>query len=192
MGELVTSTLEAEETIIERGLATFMEVGEALGRIRDQRLYKQTHSSFDAYCRARWGFGRNYGDKQIRAAREVVLELGTGVPIPQTEGEARRLRELRERVAAEREYTTEELNARAADPNREWKWAGLSSPEKPPDDRVIVSTDTELDRDRLMAEFGIKIEGEKVLSDGRRVVVRLDLPRTVKAKVVKVVRPDAG
>jgi len=46
------------ETIIERGLATFVEVGTALLDIRRDRLYRETHETFEAYCRERWGFGR--------------------------------------------------------------------------------------------------------------------------------------
>lgn len=67
------------EGVIERGLETFVEVGRALMEIRDQRLYRETHKTFEAYCRERWGWGRNYANKQITAA-EVAKELGTTVP----------------------------------------------------------------------------------------------------------------
>lgn len=89
-GELVSTRLAELETVIERGQQTFVEVGNALAEIRDQRLYKETHATFEAYCRERWGFGRNYANKQIAAAHGVAA-LGTDVPIPKTEGEARAL-----------------------------------------------------------------------------------------------------
>jgi hypothetical protein len=46
--------------------------------------------TFEAYCRERWGWGRNYVNKQIAAA-EVAANLGTNVPKPQTEAVAREL-----------------------------------------------------------------------------------------------------
>ncbi len=33
---------------------TFYEVGNALLQIRDERLYRQTHSTFEEYCREKW------------------------------------------------------------------------------------------------------------------------------------------
>ena len=44
---------ECEERI-GRGLATFVEVGEALTRVRDGRLYRTSHRTFEAYLRERW------------------------------------------------------------------------------------------------------------------------------------------
>jgi len=78
------------ETIIERGLATFIEVGNALIVIRDERLYRERYPTFQAYCQERWGWGRNYVNKQIKAA-EVARALGTDVPIPANEAQAREL-----------------------------------------------------------------------------------------------------
>lgn len=85
--------LEECESIIERGLASFIEVGEALLRVRDQRLYRSTHKTFQGYCRERWGWSRRYVNYQIQAA-VVVRNLGTGVPIPETEKQARALAQL--------------------------------------------------------------------------------------------------
>ena len=45
--------LQCLERIIERGLQTFYEVGTALLEIRDASLYRQTHPTFEAYCRQR-------------------------------------------------------------------------------------------------------------------------------------------
>jgi hypothetical protein len=82
------------ESVIERGLATFVEVGQALLRIRDERLYR-TYKTFEEYCKERWKWGRNYVNKQIAAA-EVVKNLGTNVPNVKgiTEGQMRELTPL--------------------------------------------------------------------------------------------------
>jgi hypothetical protein len=105
-----TRRLAALEAVIESGLRTFVEVGNALFEIRDQRLFlEQGFPTFDAYCRRRWPWGRNYINKQIAAA-EVVRNLGTTVPTPVTERQARELARLtpeRQReVAATIDFTT--------------------------------------------------------------------------------------
>lgn len=43
------------EAIARRNLDTYIEVGNALASIRDERLYRDTHASFEAYARDRWG-----------------------------------------------------------------------------------------------------------------------------------------
>ena len=82
------------ESIIERGLKTFVEVGGALLAIRESKLYRQGYGTFEEYCQERWGMQRNYANKMI-AASEVVQNLGTIVPIlPATESQARPLTQL--------------------------------------------------------------------------------------------------
>jgi hypothetical protein len=55
--------------VIEKGLATFIEVGRALERIRDQRLYRESHNTFEDYCKDRWGITRAHAYRQIEAAQ---------------------------------------------------------------------------------------------------------------------------
>ena len=75
------SRREELEHIIQVGLGTFYYVGSALLEIRDSRLYRSTHATFEDYCRDRWKMARNYANKLILAA-VVVANLGTIVPIP--------------------------------------------------------------------------------------------------------------
>ncbi len=85
-------TLAQLEAIIERGLQTYIEVGEALLEIRDGRLYRQSgYGAFEAYCRERWGWSRRYANYQIQAAK-VAVNLGTIVP--KNEAQARELAAL--------------------------------------------------------------------------------------------------
>ena len=76
-GELAILTAEQEieldrcEAVIRRGLDTFVEVGTALLKIRDGDLYKRDYSTFEDYCRERWGFTRMHASRMIAAA-EVV------------------------------------------------------------------------------------------------------------------------
>lgn len=83
--------LLALEVTIERGLTTFVEVGAALLEIRDSRLYRTTHSTFEDYCRDRWEMNVRYANRIIAAA-EVTRNLGPAGPIlPATERQARPL-----------------------------------------------------------------------------------------------------
>jgi hypothetical protein len=52
--------LYACEEVIGSGWNTFAQVGLALARIRDLRLYKTDYHTFDAYCRVKWQYQRIY------------------------------------------------------------------------------------------------------------------------------------
>lgn len=60
LSEKDQNQLERCEDIIGRGLGRFFEVGSALLKIREKRLYRGTHPNFEVYCRERWGIGRSY------------------------------------------------------------------------------------------------------------------------------------
>jgi len=55
------------ETIIESGMKSFLVVGRALLKIRDSRLYRDSHRTFDDYCRDRWGMTRMRASQLIAA-----------------------------------------------------------------------------------------------------------------------------
>jgi phage N-6-adenine-methyltransferase len=59
------------ETIIEHGLHTFVDVGTALLKIRDSRLYRTAFDTFEDYCRQRWGLKRQRAYELIDAATVV-------------------------------------------------------------------------------------------------------------------------
>ncbi len=69
--DYATMSLEQCECIIARGHQTFIAVGQALLEIRDRRLYRETHATFEAYCRERWGFKRVQAHNYISAAKVV-------------------------------------------------------------------------------------------------------------------------
>ncbi len=87
------------EKIIEHGLAKFVEVGKALLEIRDSRLYRETHVTFEAYCRERWRMSRSHAYRQIKAA-EIAGLLSPIGDIPVTESQARALALMRDEPIA--------------------------------------------------------------------------------------------
>ena len=80
------------ERVIERGLKTFIEVGDALALIREERLYRDTHATFEEYCRGRWDFDSSRARQLISAAKTVTLVTVGGQPAPASERVVRELR----------------------------------------------------------------------------------------------------
>lgn len=68
---LVLTSLAEHEAVIEKGLASFLDVGNALIAIKADQLYKTTHATFEDYCQERWGIGRSTGYQLIVAATTV-------------------------------------------------------------------------------------------------------------------------
>jgi hypothetical protein len=88
------AALTSYEDTIQRGLATFFAVGNALAAIRDSRLYRADYASFESYCQARWNMSRPRAYQMIDAA-EVVNNLSTIVDIlPTRESQVRPLTKL--------------------------------------------------------------------------------------------------
>lgn len=84
--------LTSYEVVIEQGLQSFVEVGSALMRIRDERLYREAFGTFEAYCQERWNLSRFYVHRLIEAS-EVVEMLPIGNR-PTNESQARELAKL--------------------------------------------------------------------------------------------------
>lgn len=97
--EVEISSLQDCERRIQQGLKTFVEVGEALITIRDGRLYRDTHGTFEVYCSEKWGMTRRYANLLIESS-ETVAVLGTIVPtLPSTESQVRPLTPLKDTPA---------------------------------------------------------------------------------------------
>jgi hypothetical protein len=76
-------TRKAElEQIVQYGLEKFLEVGLALRELRNSRLYRVEHPTFEAYVQARFGLHRSAVDGVIRSAQvaQVLLEAGLELP----------------------------------------------------------------------------------------------------------------
>ncbi|MEI6871640.1 MAG: hypothetical protein WCL08_05100 [Verrucomicrobiota bacterium] len=80
--------LDSYESRIEKGLSSFIDVGEALTAIRDARLYRAEHGTFEDYCRVKWGMSDNYARRLIVSSEAVkTVPMGTVT----TERQAREL-----------------------------------------------------------------------------------------------------
>ena len=67
--------------------------------IRDRRLYRETHATWEAYLEERWQWSRSYAHRNIEAAKYAeTLPMGNK---PANEREARRMMDAQRREEAE-------------------------------------------------------------------------------------------
>lgn len=90
--------LLACEKIIHSSKREFVRVGLALEEIRDKKLYRIKHGSFQEYCIKRWGFQRSYGYQLIESAK--VAEKLSGKTDTLTEAHAHALAKVPEEKRA--------------------------------------------------------------------------------------------
>ncbi len=74
--------LAALEAVIDRGLASFVEVGEALLEVRDSKLYRVGYATFEAYCKGRWGLSQSRSYQLMDAATIAGVLSSTTVELP--------------------------------------------------------------------------------------------------------------
>lgn len=68
---------------IREGLASFVEVGQALVEIRDSRLYRQSHKTFEDYVAQRWGISARHAYRLVDGA-----QIATNLLRPEPVGDA--------------------------------------------------------------------------------------------------------
>jgi hypothetical protein len=83
--------LQELESVVEQGLQTFYEVGKALDEIRENKLYRETHKTFEAYCQAKWGIARRTAYQFIDAAQVMKNLCAIAHKIPTKENQVRPL-----------------------------------------------------------------------------------------------------
>lgn len=94
LSEAEAADLAHCEEVIERGMQTFYETGAALATIRDTKLYRTNHATFESYCHERWGLSRKRGYDLIAAAGVVSNVSPIGDILPANEAQARPLAAL--------------------------------------------------------------------------------------------------
>ena len=67
--------------------------GEALLEIRDSRLYRIEHGTFEAYCKSKWGMSRTFTFNTIESSKATKNVLNCEHS-PKTESQARPLTKL--------------------------------------------------------------------------------------------------
>lgn len=156
------------EAVIERGVRTFVETGTALLAMREERLYRDTHATFEDYCQDRWQFSRPRAYELMTAADVVSAMADTDVPPPANERQARELARTPEPERAEVwretvERTNGKPTAAAVREVREEHGSGAvpeplppaspTAPEPSPAVTAFLDSDPKLQRARYLHEF---------------------------------------
>ncbi|MGI8684004.1 MAG: DUF4326 domain-containing protein [Acidimicrobiales bacterium] len=116
------ASLESCEAIIEAGLETFYEVGQALAYVRDTELYRAQYVTFHAYLKERWGFSFSWANRLMSSA-DVVKSLAATPTPPASVAVAEELAPLptglREQVWDEAVATTSRVTGGRPNPTAE-------------------------------------------------------------------------
>ena len=77
--------------LVERGVS---KAWKSFQVIRDRRLYRETHATFEQYCNERWERGRNYVNKLILAGETQAYLSNLGTVVPKNEAQLRPITSL--------------------------------------------------------------------------------------------------
>lgn len=159
------AALTTNEAVIERSRQTFVDVGNALLAIRDGRLYRENHATFDDYCRERWGMARSRAYQLIDSAT-VASALSTTVDSPTNEAQARELAPLRAEPEVMREVWQEAVDRSSGQPTaqiirevrEEVKFTKIDPPKNVGVDKTRAGIEARRERIRQMAREGYRAE----------------------------------
>jgi len=89
-----TKRLKICEATINAGKASWLAVGQALSEIKENRLYRQYHSTFEDYCQKRWGWGRIRAFQLIKSSAVAKALPSKMLTMVNTERAARALEKV--------------------------------------------------------------------------------------------------
>jgi N6-adenosine-specific RNA methylase IME4 len=147
------------EEIIEHGLNTFVDVGNALLEIRDSKLYRQDFTTFEDYCKERWGIERRRAYQLMDAAKAVENVYLSTQTVPVNELQARPLTAL---------DPQEQIEA--------WKRVIENTPEGKITAAVVLKAAKEVEREKRQERRQDRIESTPVIPNGKYNVIYADPP----------------
>lgn len=86
--------LEDCEQRIEDGKLAFLEVGNALIKVRDEKLYRTKFKTFQDYCKGKWGWTKQRAYQYIESTETVKALPAKSQPLVDSERAARALAEV--------------------------------------------------------------------------------------------------
>lgn len=129
------------EEVIERGIATFKEVGEALAEIRDSKLYRVEYKTFEDYCREEWQMARRTAYQFIDGSAVAENVRNCAQVEPKNESQARPLTKL-ETPEQQREAWTAAVESSGGKPTAKHVEAAveeIKQREEPQPERVTAA-----------------------------------------------------
>lgn len=103
------------ETSLGRYKKAFLDAGRALRTIREDKLYRETHKTFEAYCDEKWGFTADRAGQLMRGTETVETLIDAGVTdLPTNEAQTRPLSKLDDEQRLEAWQTLLDQNGSAS------------------------------------------------------------------------------
>lgn len=90
----IATELQVQEQRITAGIKAFADVGDALNKIRDSRLYREQYPSWLSYLQGRWNMTQPQADRLMSAAAVVAEIAAAGLEPPEREYHARQLTQV--------------------------------------------------------------------------------------------------
>jgi hypothetical protein len=152
------------EAVIEAGLQEFVKVGNALLYIRDHKLYRQKHATFEDYCKARWKFSDRRGRQLIKAA-EVVQNLQSGQkPEPEVPNSEQNANNVVNTTAPSSEKQTRHLAGLPKDQQQQaWTIATANAKDPAKPTEVEVKAEVEQTKENAAQQVKVKETGLKIV-----------------------------
>lgn len=194
--------LASRESIIQQGLGTFVEVGNALLAIREDGQYIEAgFPNFEAYCQRRWSLSRPQAYRLIDAATVQVALSPIGDRVP-NESVARELAPLRDEPEKLREAYAEVKQRHGSTPTAAQvrEVVRQAEPHMPPrekdekgrslDVNYVHADSADLNL-RVIAFRKLVIQADRLLepSDREDLMVNLDLVRFSLNDIEQALRP---
>jgi hypothetical protein len=169
--EELSETEECDRLHLERRVErAFFEAGKALAELRDRRLYRSTHKTFEQYCKDRFGYTRIAASYKIAAATVMDNLLTNGLQ--------------KEEIATDELQTPKMLtNGLQILPNNERQV------------RPLVSLEPEVQREawqKAVEEAGGKVPSGRIVKDVvQRIMERTRVPNTYQlGEVCQILAKD--
>ena len=105
------AALAQHEATVASSITTFAAVGAALRAIRDERLFRASHPSFEGYCLDRWALRPNAVSRLIAAAQVMEHLAGLNAPTPTSEAHVRPLTQFADPEQQRRAWIAAVANA---------------------------------------------------------------------------------
>ena len=138
--QLLTYEEQNDRLFLERKVErAFYEAGKALQELRDRRLYRSTHKTFEEYCKDRFGFGRSRSCRLIDAVAVCDnLSYSQMLPNGQQKDSKEKMLPIGSQILPSSERQVRPLTKLEPEQQREvWKKAVGSAGGKIPSGRIV-------------------------------------------------------
>ena len=166
MSHLELNDLKRNESIITKGMRSFVEVGQALQDIRHRRLWRGDFDCFEDYLKEKWGMGSPYAARLINGS-----EIAQRLPHIQNEAQAREISKV---PFVDQEKVLERAISYATKEERQLSAKDIRAASNEPS-TLTARRDTDKDVTNIEERSEMWAEAESMLKDVKEMFRRLTI-----------------